>query len=100
MCEAAKNYLELLLVAADPFEDAADAEAAGAFGDVGFGVFVPGHAGDVEVDPGGFVGEDVQELGCGAGSAPAAAGVFDVGDVGADLLVVFVAKGQTPDLFA
>lgn len=58
-------FYGLLLVAADPFQDAADAEAAGAFGDEGLGVFVPGHAGNVEVDPGGVACEDLQELGCG-----------------------------------
>ncbi len=90
----------LLLVAPYPLQDAADAEAAGAFGDVGFGFLVPGHACNVEMDPGCFACEDVEELGCCDGSAPASAGVLDIGDVGADLLVILVAERQAPDFFS
>jgi len=89
-----------ILVAACPLQDGADGYAAGAFGDVWLGVFEPGEAGDVEVNPGGVFREDFQKLSGGDGSAVTATGVFDVGDVALDLLGVLVSKGEAPEFFA
>ncbi len=89
---------------ADPFGDAADGYAAGAFGLPGFVVVDPGGAGDVEVDPGderGFAYEFFEEHGGGGGSGiAAAAGVHDVGDLGFDLVAVVVGAGHAPEFFA
>ena len=52
------------------------------------------------MDPWGVFGESVQEFGCGDGAALAAAGVLDVANVAADLVVVFVAERQAPEFFA
>ncbi len=91
-------------VGADPFGDAADGYAGGAFGLPGFVVVDPGGAGDVEVDPGderGFAYEFFEEHGRGGGSGVAtAAGVHDVGDLGFDLVAVVVGAGHAPEFFA
>ena len=87
-------------IAPHPFQDGADGNAAGAFGDEGFVFVDPGEAGDVEVNPGRVFGKDVKEFSGGDGSAVAAAGVLDVADVGLDHLGVFLAQGHAPELFA
>src|SRR5271154_633300 len=97
-----KLYLNAryLSVAADPLYDAADGYSGRTFGGPGFGFVHPGHAGDVEVNPGGVFGEFLQEHGGRDGSAIAAACVLDVSDVGADLLTVFVVERETPETLA
>src|SRR5208337_1233141 len=88
------------LVTAHPLEDRADSDAAGAFGDKWLGIFDPGKAGDVEVNPGSVFDEDFEELGCRNRAAPASAGILDVADVGLDHLGVLFAQGQAPEFFA
>src|SRR5215469_3793438 len=79
---------------ADEFDQGADGDAGGAFGDPGFGVFHPGDTGDVEVNPGRVTDELFKEHGGGDGAAPASATVDDVGDVGLDHLAIVVFDGQ------
>src|SRR6185369_9694399 len=59
-----------------------------------------GGAGDVEMRPGRAVDEALEELRRGDRAAMAAAGVFHVGELGIDQLVVFGAERQAPDLLA
>src|SRR5579862_8952815 len=59
-------------VGSDPFENGTNGDAAGTFRDVRLGVLDPGDASDVEMNPGGVFGEDVEELGSINGSAPPA----------------------------
>src|SRR5579863_358403 len=49
-------------------------------------IFCPSGAGDVEMDPRCLLGKFLQKHGCGDGSAPATAGVHDVGDRTANVL--------------
>src|SRR5271165_2304028 len=88
-------------VSTDPFDDTADGDAAGSAGGPGLVGVEPGHAGDVEVQPGRVADEFLEEHGRVDGSAVAGeAGVLDVGDGGADLLAVLVLDGQAPEFFA
>ena len=62
-------------------DEGSDGYAAGAFGHPGFVFFEPCGSGDVEVNPGLVFDELLEEHGGGYGSAPAASGVLDVGDL-------------------
>ena len=86
-------------VGANPFHDAADSHTGGAFSGPGLGFVEPGETGYIEMEPRGILGELLEEHGCGDGSAVAATGVLDVGDVGADLLAIFVFERQAPEAF-
>src|SRR5208282_675160 len=69
---------------------AAQGDSGGAFGDPRFALFHPGGAGYVEVDPGSVFGELFQEHGGEDGASPAASGIDHIGDVGFEILFVFV----------
>ena len=79
---------------------AAQSNSGRPLGDPRFLLLGPGGAGDVEVDPGGVLGEFLEEHGGGDGAAIAAAGVHDVGDVGANDLLVLVIQRHAPHFFA
>src|ERR1035441_4746710 len=101
--DAASRVSTVALLRAPSFYElhqAAECDPRGAFGDPGFVVFHPGGAGYVEVDPGGVFGKFFQEHGGGDGAALAAAGVYDIGDVGLDTFFVFFVEGKTPHFFA
>src|SRR5262245_46159212 len=52
------------------------------------------------MDPRSFIHKFLQEHGRGNGAAPAAAAVDDVGDIGADELLVFAVEGEPPHFFS
>src|ERR1017187_5977795 len=70
--------------ASHPFQNRAHGDSAGTARDVWFRFVNPRQAGNVEMNPRGVFGENLQEFRRGAGSAIAAAGIFDVGDIGLD----------------
>src|SRR6266849_8851843 len=63
-------------------------------------VFHPGGAGDIEMQPGRVFGELFEEHGGGDGPAISSAGIHHVGNVGADLLFVFIIERQAPHFLA
>jgi len=76
-------------------------DTGGAFGKPGFGVVVPGGAGDVEVYPWGVAGEFLDEHGAGDGAAAlAAADVLDVGKAAFDEFAVVVVDRHLPHFLA
>jgi hypothetical protein len=85
---------------AGEFDEGADGDAAGTFGDPRLVGFHPGCPGDIEMDPGSVFDEFLEEHCCGHGAAPASAGVHDVGDGGLDHLGVFGIDGHAPHFFA
>src|SRR5262245_54162188 len=69
------------------------ADACGADRQIRFAVFVPGRACDVQVRPGGVLGEFTDEISAGDRARFAPAHVFDVGDLALDLFaVIFVER--------
>src|SRR5215469_14794670 len=68
--------------------------------DPSFVVFHPGSAGDVQMQPGSIFGKLLEEHGGGNCSAPAAAGVDNIGDVGPDAFFVFLVERQSPHFLA
>src|SRR4051812_48307601 len=57
-------------------------------------------AGNVEVGPGRFLDESLDELGAGNGAAMTAAGILHVGEPGIDQLVIVGAERHSPDALA
>src|SRR3990167_8734511 len=79
----------------------AEADAGGAFGQAGSGLFQPGGAGDVEVNPGRVAHELLDEERAVDGAAAAAlAGVADVSNLALDVVGVLVVKRHGPELLA
>src|SRR5437868_6890520 len=68
------------VAASDEIGKQSDAEAGRAFGQIGLDAFGPRRAGDVEMRPGGFASEVLQEPCGGDGAGDAVADVADVGD--------------------
>src|SRR5689334_9010177 len=95
----ASSFL-LHLKAPDKLNQAPHGDARRPLGDPAFVFFHPGGTGNVEMQPWRIVDELFQEDRCGAGAAPASAGVHDVGDVGADLVEIFLVERQTPEFFS
>src|ERR1700722_16512233 len=60
----------------------------------------PCGAGDIEMNPRSIFGKFLEEHGGVDGSAPASAGVDDVGDARFDVLFIFVVERQPPHFFA
>src|ERR1041385_1986241 len=89
-----------VLKAPNKLNQAAHTDSGWAFGDPGFVVFYPCCACDIEVQPGRVVNEFFQEDGRGAGSAPASAGIHDVGDARTDLVKIFLVERQAPEFFS
>src|SRR4029077_6216708 len=85
---------------ANKLHQAAHRNAGRAFGDPALVLVDPGCAGDVEVNPRSFLGKLFEEDRRSAGASPAAAGVHDVGDAGADHVEIFGIKRQTPEFFS
>ena len=52
------------------------------------------------MNPRSVFSEFFQEHCCRNGASPSSAGVHDVGDTRADLLLIFIVEGQTPHLLA
>src|SRR4051794_3060323 len=77
---------------------AADADSRWALGDPALVFFHPRGAGDIEVKPRRVVDELFQEDRSGAGTAPASAGVHNVGNVGADLIKIYLVERKSPEL--
>src|SRR5581483_2511650 len=65
--------------ALDELHQAAQRNARWTFRNPGLLLFRPRRAGDVEMDPGRVIGKFLEEHGRGDGSAPASAGIHDVG---------------------
>src|SRR3990167_2103539 len=79
----------------------AEADAGGAFGQPRPGLFEPGGAGDVEVNPGRVAHELPDEERAVDGAAAAAlAGVADVSNLALDVVGVVVVKRHGPELFS
>ena len=84
----------------DELEQRADADARRTFRAIRFGIVSPRRARDVQVRPCETVGKLFQERGGSDRAGFAPADVFDVGDVGFDLLRVFRIERQLPMLLA
>src|SRR4029077_4031394 len=68
------------------------------FGDPRLLVFHPRSSGDIEMQPGCVLGAFFQDHGRGNRAAVTSTRIYDVGDIGADLLFVFFVEWHTPHL--
>src|ERR1044071_9996146 len=81
-------------------DDRADGNPGRPFGSIGLRVIAPGCSGDVQMRPRDSVCKLFEKGGGGDCSGLAPADVFDVRDVGLDLLGVFLVERKLPVFFA